>query len=238
MVLAVFNECERQRTASAERAANDPNTDIPLHDSPSIADDLESPMPSTSDAADDLGRYNRASVVALEGLYVCFRPAFSAPDVINAYLMTLHWDESKSGLTFEELERVDAGHTQKGRVYIPDGQPFMNFVTLERGAIRLIMVSRPEKSDEPARGLITTLSNPRGAHFMPASAPIVLRRVVDQPPQVGFIRPEAPDYEAYRRELETVMPVFGFFAAAPRESSGAGLPPVEPLQDPRLAIAR
>lgn len=151
--------------------------------------------------------------------------------------MFVHWDEAESCLTFEERERVDAGHTQSGRVYIPDGRPFMSFVTVERGAMRLIMVSRPEGKG-PARGLIMTLSNLGGAHFAPASAPIVLRHVVDETPQLGFIQPGAPDYEAYRRELETVTPAFGFFAAAPRPASGTEPPPVRPAEDVRLSIVR
>jgi hypothetical protein len=44
-------------------------------------------------------------------------------------------------------------------------------------------------------------------------APIVLKRVADKIPQLGFIRADAPDYEAYRQELETVTPAFGFFAS-------------------------
>jgi hypothetical protein len=225
MVLAVFNGSERIRKVTAERAAKDPHKDIPLHEAPSLADDLEAPMPSRSEAAHDLGCYTRASVEALEGRYVCFRPAFSFANVINAYLVSVHWDETESCLMFEERERVDAGHSQKGRVYIPDGRPFMSFVTVEKGAMRLIMISRPE-SNEPARGLITTLSNPGGAQFTPASAPIVLRRVVDQTPQLGYIRPGAPDYETYRRELEMLMPVFGFFALAPRANTSTEVRPV------------
>jgi hypothetical protein len=234
LVLAMFNRSERVRKETAERAAKDRHTAIPLHYAPSLAEDLKAPFPSS---ANDLGCYTRASVEALEGRYVCFRPAFSSADVINAYLMAIHWDENESCLTFVERERVDAGHTQMGRVYIPDGRPFMSFVTIEKGAVRLIMVSRPE-SNEPARGLIITLSNPGGAHFTPASAPIVLRRIVDQTPQLGYIRTGAPDYEAYRRELETVMPAFGFFAAAPRPISETESPPVKPPQDVRLSVVR
>ncbi|MDD1535867.1 hypothetical protein DCM78_18440 [Bradyrhizobium sp. WBOS04] len=214
MVLAVFNESERIRKVTAERAS-DPRKDFPVHEAPSIAGGLESQMSSGSDAARDLGCYARASVEALEGDYICFRPAFSKAEIISAYLIGVHWDETESCLMFEERERVDAGHTQRGRVYIPEGRPFLNFVTLEMGAIRLIMVSRPEKSSEPARGLITTLSNPGGAQFTPASAPIVLRRVVDHIPRLGFIRPGSPDYESYRQELEMVVPAFGVFAPAP-----------------------
>lgn len=231
MVLAMFNKSERVRRDTAERAAEDQHTDLRLRTAPSLAEHLDVPLSSRSEAADDLGRYARASVDALEGRYVCFRPAFSSADVINAYLVSVHWDEAASSLMFEERERIDAGHTQKGRVYIPDGRPFMSFVTVEKGAIRLIMVSRPEGS-EPARGLVTTLSNPGGAHFTPASAPIVLRRVVDHTPQLGFVRPGAPDYETYRRELEMVMPAFGFFAKGPQPI------PDESQRDARLTIAR
>ena len=65
-----------------------------------------------------------------------------------------------------------------------------------------------------------TLSNPGGMHFTPVSAPIVLRRIVDKVPQLGFIRPDAADYESYRQELESVAPAFGFFATAPRPAAG------------------
>jgi hypothetical protein len=61
-----------------------------------------------------------------------------------------------------------------------------------------------------------TLSNPSGMQFTPASAPIVLRRVADKIPQLGFILSDPLDYESYRQELEAVAPAFGFFAAAPR----------------------
>jgi hypothetical protein len=235
MVLAVFNESERIRMVTAE-AVEVLNKDTSWHDAPPIADDLESPVPTGSNTAYDLGSYARASVETLEGDYVCFRPAFSNSEIINAYVMAVHWDETESCLVFEEKERVDAGHTQKGRVYIPEGRPFVNFVTLEKGAIRLIMVSRPEKSDEPARGLITTLSNPGGANFTPASAPIVLKRMVDHNPHLGFIRPGSPDYDMYRRELDVVAPVFGFFALAPQPTPNTELGPVSAPQDGQLSV--
>ena len=114
----------------------------------------------------------------------------------------------------------------------------MNLVTLEKGAIRLIMVSRPKVRDEPARGLVTTLSNPDGAQFTPASAPIVLKRLVDHMPQLGFVRPGAPDYETYRRELEMVMPVFGFFAPAPRADTSTELRPTGAQHDFQLSVVR
>jgi hypothetical protein len=77
------------------------------------------------------------------------------------------------------------------------------------------MVSRP-KGKESACGLILTLSNPGAAHFTPASSPIVLRRLVDETPQLGFIHPCTPGYEEYRKELELVMTASAVFATAPQ----------------------
>lgn len=112
----------------------------------------------------DLGGYTHANITGLEGRYLCLRPAFSSSGVINAYIVAIHWEVKESCLIFEEQGRVDAGYTQRGRIYIPDGKPYMSLVTTERGAIRVIMVSRPE-GDRSARGLIMTLSNPGGVQF-------------------------------------------------------------------------
>jgi hypothetical protein len=229
MVLAAFRKSEHARKDNA--AHNLPDTVLRV-------DGLEPFVPSSSDsAAQDLGAYSRLNVEGLEGRYVCFRPSFTVADGISAYLVVVRWDEVESCLMFEEQGRADASHIQKGRIYIPDGCPFINLVTIEKGAIRLITVSRPEKQ-EPARGLIMTLSNPSGMHFTPASAPIVLRRVPGEIPQLGFIRPGSPNYNSYRRELETVMPAFGLLSmvSQPTAEPEAGLS--GSAEDVRLSVVR
>jgi hypothetical protein len=221
MVLWAFKRSERARHDIVEQATLPP------------AESLDPIVASTSDlAAQNCGGYSRASVAYLEGCYVCFRPAFTRSGVITAYLVDLRWDEAASCLTFEESSRADAGHTQRGRVYIPEGRPFISLVTVERGALRLVTVSRLELP-QSARGLMMTLSNPGGMHFTPVSAPVVFKRIVDNVPQLGFIEPEAPDYESYRQELEAVAPDFGFFATAPRRVSGAE---AKPAGEPRLSL--
>jgi hypothetical protein len=210
MVLWQFKRSERDRVVDGERARIPTDVVLPP------ADELDTTQPSNPDvAARNYGGYARANVEYLEGRYVCFRPAFTLPDVICAYLMDLRWDPVGSCLTFEEKDREDSSHTQCGRVYIPDGRPFLSFVTVAQGGIRLITVSRPEQG-KSARGLILTLSNPSGMQFTPASAPIVLQRIADKIPQLGFIGPDASDFEFYRQELETVAPAFGIFAITPR----------------------
>jgi hypothetical protein len=232
MVLAAFRKSERARKDDAAHAR------LAGGYTSSPVESLEPFVPSSSGgAAQNFGAYSRLNVERLEGCYVCFRPGFTVADLINAYLVAIRWDEAESCLMFEEQGRADASHTQKGRIYIPDGCPFMNLVTIEKGAIRLMTVSRPE-NQEPARGLVMTLSNPSGMHFTPASAPIVLKRVPREIPQLGFIRPDSPDYEAYRRELETVMPEFGLLSMVPRPTAEPEAGPARSAEDVRLSVVR
>jgi hypothetical protein len=166
-------------------------------------------------ASQELGGYLRKNVADIEGRYVCFRPTFNNPEVFSAYLAVIRWDEEQSCLVFEEQARADAIHTQKGRVYIPLSKPFFSLITIDDGAVRLIMVSRPHV-EGLARGLIMTLSNPAGVQFTPASAPVVLRRLGEEVPQLGFIHAGAPDYDRYKKELESVVPAFGILTPAVR----------------------
>jgi hypothetical protein len=234
MVLWQFKRSERARHDDAEHAAERARAGIPRLAAVEPLEELDPvAAPRAGVAAQSYGGYSYENVKALEGRYLCLRPGFASPGVISAYLMDLRWDDAASCLTFEEKNREDAGHTQRGRVYIPDGRPFMSFVTVAQGGIRLITVSRPADS-QPGRGLIMTLSNPSGMQFTPASAPIVLKRIADEIPALGFIPPSAPDYESYRRELEAVAPAFGFFATVPRPAAGVEARPA--AEQARLSL--
>lgn len=235
LVLGVFRKSERVRRDVAERVANAPHPGLPELDASALIGNVG--LASRSDALLTMGGYTRANVMGFEGSYLCFRPAFSSNGVINAYIVAIHWDDAESCLMFEEQERVDVGHTQRGRVYIPDGKPFMSLVTVERGAVRLIMVSRPD-GQASARGLIVTLSNPGGMRFTPVSAPVVLKRVASARPQLGFIQPDSPDYGFYRRELEAVIPEYGFFATALGTSARGRPRPPRPDQKVQLSIVQ
>jgi len=216
MVLWQFKRSERARLADAVHAAEAARAGVPGLAALKPPEGLDPAAPSrTGLAAQAYGGYSYEKVRDLVGTYVCFRPAFTAPDVISSYLIDLHWDKETSCLTFDEQDREDVAHTQRGRVYMPEGRPFMSFVTVEGGGIRLVTVSLPSKG-ESARGLIMTLSNPSGMQFTPASAPIVLRRVTEKKAPLGFIRADAPEYESYRQELAAVVPAFGLFAGTPR----------------------
>jgi hypothetical protein len=175
---------------------------------------------TSTGASRELGGYVRQATADLEGRYVCFRPSFGNQAVINSYIVIIRWDERRSCLVFEEQNRPDSVHTQKGLVYVPDGKPFFSLVTMDNGSVRLVTVARPENGI--ARGLVMTLSNPQGTHFTPAAAPVVLRRLDETTPQLGFIHRGAPDYDLYAMQLSGVAPYFGIFANAPDQPSGVG----------------
>lgn len=221
LVLAQFRRSERIRKDLAEQVQHAPRIS---GFNPEVHATSQNLFPSAGtygpNRADrNVGAYNQEDVKELEGRYLCLRPAFTSVGIISAYLIDLHWDAIEKCLMFEERDRIDTGHTQKGRVYIPVGKPFISLVTIERGAIRLIMVSRPDEQ-EPGRGLITTLSNPAGVQFTPVSSPVVLKRTSVEAHKLGFIQPSAPEYAKYQKELEAVMPAFAFFSAVPQPMEG------------------
>jgi hypothetical protein len=113
----------------------------------------------------------------------------------------------------------------------------MSLVTIERGAVRVIMVSRPLERTS-ARGLIFTLSNSGGMHFTPVSAPIVLKPIADAAPKLGFIRADSPNYVSYVQELEAVTPDYGFFAAASGGRATEEPFSIKPTEEVRLSVVR
>jgi hypothetical protein len=215
MVLAFFHHSFRWSNARMgdQAAASPVNGDHGASASIGAPIQVAAPppvAPSTTVASMNLGGYARVSVAEVEGRYVCFRPVFGNASIINAYLITIGWDQAHVCLTFEEQERYDKLYTHKGQVYVPGDKPFMSLVTVDKGAVRLLMVTRPD-GDGLARGLVVTLSNPESLHFVPAVAPIVLRRATDPLPQLGFVHPGSPDYGLYFSQLSGVMPDFGRF---------------------------
>jgi hypothetical protein len=235
MVLAAFRKSERARRDVAERVAHTPYPVLPEYHAPATVGKIG--VAPRADAAQNLGGYTRANTTGLEGRYLCLRPAFFSSGVINAYIFAIRWEDTESCLIFEEQGRVDAGYTQRGRIYIPDGKPYMSLVTIERGAIRVIMVSRPE-GGQAARGLIMTLSNPGGVQFTPVSAPVVLKRLGEATPQLGFIKPDSPNYPAYWQELEAVMPDYGFFSVATDGRAGDKTRPAKLVEEGRFTVVR
>ena len=164
-------------------------------------------------AAKSVGGYVFDAVEYLQGDYLCIRPMFANPANINAYLIAIAWSDAQKCLVFEEKSRFDGKYRQNGTVYIPFGTAFMNLVSSSAGNVRTILLSLPD-SDDMMRGIISTLSNPKGSIFIPVAAPIVLRKLrTAEEPECGVISADHRRYGEYQSWLASVLTEeFGIFA--------------------------
>ena len=166
------------------------------------------------DTADrSVGGYVFDAVEYLQGDYLCVRPMFANPANFNAYLVTISWSDERKCLVFEEKSRFDGKYRQKGTVHIPFGTAYMNLVSASAGNVRTILLSLPD-SDDLMRGIILTLSNPKGSVYIPVAAPIVLRKLRKaEEPELGVITENHRCHGEYRSSLATVLSEeFGIFA--------------------------
>jgi hypothetical protein len=174
-------------------------------------------------APEALGGYSFDIVEEFVGNYLFVRPLFSNPSTLNAYLIQIGWDEKQACLVFSERTRPDARHTQQGCVYLPFGKPFLNLVTIDAGAIRTILVSQPDE-EGLARGIITTLHNRQGPLLIPASAPVVIKRLREnETPALGFIDQHHSSYAEYRALLDTTEEYTIFVTNIPPAERRKGL---------------
>lgn len=153
----------------------------------------------------NLGGYTKELASEFEGRYLCIRPSFIKHGHISSYQIDISWDTSKNNLIFKEASRSDAKYTQSGDVYIPPGRPFFNLLTAASGSLRLITLSRPDE-EGMARGILTTLNNPRGVIYTPVSAPVVLRRLKDgEAPAYGLLGAASEGYAEAAALIESVV---------------------------------
>ena len=164
-------------------------------------------------AAKSVGGYVFDAVEYLQGDYLCVRPMFANPANFNAYLISMTWSDAQKCLVFEEKSRFDGKYRQIGTVYIPFGTAFMNLVSSSAGNVRTILLSLPD-SEDMMRGIISTLSNPKGSIYIPVAAPIVLRKLrAGEEPELGVIARDNRRYAEYQSWLATVLTEeFGIFA--------------------------
>jgi hypothetical protein len=167
---------------------------------------FRAPSAVREDTADrSVGGYVFDAVEYLQGDYLCIRPMFAHPANFNAYLITISWSDERKCLVFEEKSRFDGKYRQKGTVHIPFGTAYMNLVSANAGNVRTILLSLPD-SDSMMRGIISTLSNPKGSVYIPVAAPIVLRKLRKaEEPELGIIAENHRSHGEYRSWLATVL---------------------------------
>jgi hypothetical protein len=177
-------------------------------------------------AAKSVGGYVFDAVEYLQGDYLCIRPMFANPANINAYVIAIAWSDAQNCLVFEEKSRFDGKYRQIGTVYIPFGTAFMNLVSSSAGNVRTVLLTLPD-SDDMMRGIISTLSNPKGSIYIPVAAPIILRKLrTAEEPELGVISPDHRRYGEYQSWLASVLTEeFGIFAVPQpptRRKTGSG----------------
>jgi len=162
-------------------------------------------------AARNYGGYTRANVAHLEGRYVA--PAGLHVGGCHQRLShDLRWTTPRrASRSRKGTARMPAHAT---RTSLPPRRTTVHELCHgRRGRHPADHVSRPGERNRP-RADHDVVESER-MQFTPASAPIVLRRVTDRIPQLGFLRPGAP-IRLLPPRAEAVAPAFGFFASAPQ----------------------
>ena len=151
-----------------------------------------------------MGAYTREGVDHYVGSYLTLRPDFARPAHIVAYRTDIVWEPAWPSLTFEERDRPDASYAHRGRVYIPASSMYIHLVSLTKGAMRMVVISQPDRSGT-MRGLMTT-QHKAGAMLMPVSAPILYaQRASFDGVALGEIKPADQAFAGYQKMLrETV----------------------------------
>ena len=182
--------------------------------------------PSDDKAHRDLGAYTFEAASYLQGEYLCVRPSFGNPANLSAYIIHIAWDRAKTCLVFEERARADSKYVQSGVVYIPWGTPFFNLVTVDVGNVRTILLCLPD-DDGIARGIMTTVQNPKGMVYIPTAVPVFLRRLqADKKPELGVISPAASSYVEHSKILlRIVADDFARFLVPPADTGAVEIRP-------------
>jgi TIR domain-containing protein len=156
-------------------------------------------------ARPEWGGYSKASVSELIGSYLVLRCTFKNPGNVFAYATDIFWDDAEGGLMFQERERLDAKHSHRGHVRIPNLSMYMYLVSGENGWLRSITVSVLDVVTE-MHGLLSTLHNVAGAMYVPVVTPVVyIKRDHLAQETFGEITPADPRHEGYLKMLRQTI---------------------------------
>jgi len=173
--------------------------DTTLYDVPT--DVPGQPAPGTDVAPVYMGAYTRPAVDHIVGTYLTIRPAFAVADMIVAYRTEIDWDPSWPSLVFQESDRPDAIYAHRGRVHVPASSMFIHLVSLTKGAMRMVTLSKLDQIGE-MRGVIATVSR-HGAHAVPVAAPIVyIKQEAIETHACGHFDRSHPLYATYQTHLD------------------------------------
>jgi hypothetical protein len=151
-----------------------------------------------------MGAYARVAVDHYIGSYLTIRRSFSQPDMIVSYRTDISWDPEWPSLLFQERDRPDAPYAHRGRLYIPASSSFIHFVSLTKGAMRMVLVSQLDRAGE-MRGIITTLNKQRATFIPVATTILYAQRENFDADAFGEITPKNRIYADYKRMLDETV---------------------------------
>jgi hypothetical protein len=152
------------------------------------------------------------------GTYFAFRRALTDQTNFLRTIFQISWSERKRCLEFFEEQRYlsSAGRpvdfSQQGDIYINNDVGLLHLVTSDRGAIRVITLSKLRRSDSILEGIVLTQLR-HSRYYSPAVSPIYLQKAeeVENRSEVSsLIGPIAPTHELYPT-------VAGYIAEVERE---------------------
>ena len=138
--------------------------------------------------------------------YLFLQPSFAAVGSIDAFGVSIEWDENQPGMVLALKSEGSSARTILGVLSIPhERSPLIYIQAAEMPSSgRTIIVST--MLGEPAmRGLMLTVTNPVANAWTPLALPVMLRRLRDgeelKPSEIGTINSPHPKFTAYRNAL-------------------------------------
>lgn len=156
-------------------------------------------------ARQEWGGYARSAVAHMIGSYLVVRAAFKTPGNVVAYATDIAWDDTEGGLIFQERDRLDARHSHRGHVRLPNMSMYMYLVSGENGWLRSVTLSVLDVSNE-FHGILSTLHNIAGMMFVPVATPVVyLKRDSFEQETFGELKPGDANHARYADLLQQTI---------------------------------
>lgn len=174
----------------------------------------DTPSAPKDDHIKTFGGYPRHAVERYFGDYIAVRHGLGENPNLHCSYFSFDWDAEKQAMHFAEDNRfLGSGarvrdYSQGGYVHISPDIGLLHLMTCWRGAVRLITLSKLRLNSGMMHGALLTQSD-RKLGFMPATTPIVFRKIDDGEeieglPECGPIQPAHPQYATWLEELDVV----------------------------------
>jgi hypothetical protein len=191
------------------------------------------------------GSYTKEQCREYTGFFFAYRRTFSNPQNFDRSLFEFTWSGERSCLVFTETQTYPTPkglelRTHKGEVFFNRDAPLVHLMITDRGAVRLLTLSRLRVDDATLHGIILSQYR-KGTNYAPSIAPIMLQRQdlaatrEDLLPQIGVIRPQTADYPWVAKYLIEIERDIGVFALASRMATTQEPAAESPAPAPVLA---